>query len=483
LPGKTGNLRLIEYEKYGGKKNMNISPHIFREYDIRGEADTELTNEVVLAIGKSFGTWLRDRGVKKIALGGDVRLSTERIKASVTAGMNSIGIDVVDIGIVTSPMLYWSLYHLELNGGIMVTGSHNPSEMNGLKLAFGKTTIWGDDVQEIRRIIEKDLFAEAEKPGTAERKNIIDAYIDMLISKIDLGPKTKKLKVVCDSGNGTAGGSIDHFLSGLGCECISLFGTPDGRFPNHHPDPQKRENLLSLIEKVKETGADVGFGFDGDADRLGVVDERGEVIFCDRLMALYWGEILEKHPGADVIIEPKCSMALPEEAERMGGKIVWWKSGHSVIKAKMKDINAPFAGELSGHMFFADEFYGFDDSFYAAGRLLRILSNTGKKLSELMARIPLYPATEEARIACPDSEKFAVIERIRDKALKEYEGQTLDGVRILYPGGWGLIRASNTQPVITTRCEGKDQKALQFIMGDVKKRILSEGLPDFEWTF
>jgi len=200
-------------------------------------------------------------------------------------------------------------------------------------------------------------------------------------------------------------------------------------------------------------------------------------------MALYWDEILKKHPGAEVIVEPKCSMALPEEAERLGGKVVWWKSGHSVIKAKMKEINALFAGELSGHMFFADGYYGFDDSFYAAGRLLRILSNTDKTLSQLMEPIPLYPATEEARITCPDSEKFAVIGRICDKALKEYEGLTLDGVRILYQGGWGLIRASNTQPVVTTRCEGKDQKKLQFIMDDVKKRILSEGLPDFEWTF
>lgn len=460
---------------------MDLSPNIFREYDIRGEADTELTDEVVLSIGKSYATWLLDRGVKKIALGGDVRLSTERIRAAAAAGVTSTGIGVIDIGVVTSPMLYWSLHHLNLGGGIMVTGSHNPSEMNGLKLAFDKTTIWGDDVQEIRRTAERKIFATAETPGTVERRDIADAYIEMLMSKIRLGPK--KLKVVCDSGNGTAGGGIERFLSGLGCECVSLFETPDGRFPNHHPDPQKRENLASLIEKVREVGADVGLAFDGDADRLGVVDERGEVIFGDRLMVLYWDEILKKHPGADVIVEPKCSMALSEEIERLGGKVVWWKSGHSVIKAKMKSINAPFAGELSGHMFFADEYYGFDDAFYAAARLLRILSNTDKKLSELMAPVPIYPATEEARVACPDAEKFAVVERIRDKALKEYEGLTLDGVRILYPDGWGLIRASNTQPVITTRCEGKDQKALQFIMVDVKKRILSEGLTDFEWTF
>ncbi|MDR1379509.1 MAG: phosphomannomutase/phosphoglucomutase [Synergistaceae bacterium] len=463
---------------------MRVSSDIFREYDIRGIADgteIDLTNEVVLTIGKSFGTWLAERNVKKIALGGDVRLSTGRIREAVARGVMSTGIDVVDIGIVTTPMLYWSLYHFDLEGAVMVTGSHNPANMNGLKLAFGKSTLWGNDVQEIRRIAEKGNFVTGGKAGVVERQGIVDAYLAMLLSKIELGPR--KPKVVCDSGNGTAGETICRFLSGLGCEYVSLFGTPDGRFPNHHPDPQKRENLTALIAKVRETKADVGFAFDGDADRLGVVDERGEVIFGDRLMAFYWADILKKHPGAEAIVEPKCSMALSEEIERLGGNVVFWKSGHSVIKAKMREIDALFAGELSGHMFFADEYYGFDDSFYAAGRLLRILSNSNKSLSCLMAPVPLYPATEEARIACPDAEKFAVIDRIRDKALQKYEGLALDGVRIFYPGGWGLIRASNTQPVLTTRCEGKDQKTLEFIMEDIKKRILAEGLPDFEWTF
>lgn len=460
---------------------MQISPDIFREYDIRGIADVDLTDEVVETIGKAYGTWLYERGVRRIALGGDVRLSTGRIRQAVAKGVTSTGIDVCELGVVTTPMLYWSLYRLDLNGAVMVTGSHNPSNMNGLKLAFEKTTIWGDDVQEIRRIAEKGQFVASPKSGNVTYKDIVDDYVTMLLAKIKLGPR--KLKVVCDSGNGTAGNTICRFLSALGCECISLYGMPDGRFPNHHPDPQKRENLVDLIEKVHETQADVGFAFDGDADRVGVVDEHGEVIFGDRLMALYWEEILKKHPGAEAIVEPKCSMALPEMVERLGGKVVWWKSGHSVIKAKMREIDALFAGELSGHMFFADEYFGFDDSFYAAARLLRILSNTNKSLSQLMAPIPLYPATEEARVDCPDAEKFAVIDRIREKALKTYEGLTLDGIRIFYPGGWGLIRASNTQPVITTRCEGKDRKTLKFIMEDVKKRILAEGLPDFEWTF
>jgi phosphomannomutase/phosphoglucomutase len=476
---------------------MNISPDIFREYDIRGVADADLTDEAVEVIGRSFGAWLAERRVRKIALGGDVRLSTERIRAAAARGVAEAGIDVVDIGVVTTPMLYWSLYHLNLEGAIMVTGSHNPPNMNGLKLAYGpegadpekpfaKATLWGDEIQEIRRIAERGRFAADVKEVNARvvvsHESVTDAYISMLLSKIELGA-SHKLKVVCDSGNGTAGGTICRFLSGLGCECISLYGTPDGRFPNHHPDPQKRENLAALIEKVRETGADAGFAFDGDADRLGVVDERGEVIFGDRLMAPFWAEILAKHPGAEAIVEPKCTMALPEEIERLGGKVVWWKSGHSLIKAKMKEIGALFAGELSGHMFFADEYYGFDDPFYAAARLLRILARTGRKLSQLMEPIPLYPATEEARIACPDTEKFAAVGRVREKALREYEGFSLDGVRVVYPGGWGLIRASNTQPVVTTRCEGKDRESLAFIMDDVKKRILAEGLPDFDWTF
>lgn len=458
---------------------MTISPDIFREYDIRGDAERDLTDGVVEAIGGAYGAWLRERSVDRVSVGGDVRLSTPRIRAAVVRGIAAAGVDVVDIGTVTTPVLYWSMHRLALKGAVMITGSHNPSNMNGLKLGYDNATLWGESIQEIRRLAETD--SRAGSPGTVSERNITDEYLAMLASKFE--PFSRKFKVVCDSGNGAAGPIAERFFASLGCACTSLYGEPDGRFPNHHPDPQKRENLQDLIAKVRETGADVGFAFDGDADRLGVVDEHGTVIFGDRLMALYWAEILKTRRGAEAIVEPKCSMALPEEVERLGGRPLFWKSGHSVIKAKMKEIGAPFAGELSGHMFFADEYYGFDDPFYAAGRLLRILSRTGKSLSELMAPIPLYPATEEARIDCPDSEKFAVVRRIQEKALKDYEGLTLDGIRILYPGGWGLIRASNTQPVITTRCEGKDERALAFVMEDVKKRLRAEGLPDFTWTF
>jgi len=260
-----------------------------------------------------------------------------------------------------------------------------------------------------------------------------------------------------------------------------LFATPDGRFPNHHPDPVKREHLVDLIRTVRETGADVGIGFDGDADRLGVVDEKGEIVWGDILMAVYWQEILPKHPGAEAIVEVKSSQALVDEIRRLGGKPVFWKAGHSLIKAKMRELNALFAGEVSGHMFFADEFFGFDDSFYAAGRLLRILSNTDRALSELVAPLPRYYSTAETRIACPDEIKFKVIDSIREAALKEYDAITVDGVRILYPDGWGLVRASNTQPVIVARAEGCSPEALERNAADLKSRIMAAGVAEFDW--
>lgn len=458
---------------------MNLSPTIFREYDIRGVADGELGNEVVRAIGAAFGTWLSRRGVTKISLGGDVRLSTERIVAAVCEGLTGAGVDVTLLGTVTTPMLYWSAHALGLGGGVMVTGSHNPKDMNGLKLAYDGATIYGEDIQELLRMILADDMVITER-GSVTRVSVQEPYLDMVGSKIRLGPR--KLKVVTDSGNGTAGEWIRPLLERLGCTVTSLFDEPDGRFPNHHPDPQKRENLTVLAEAVRQERADVGFAFDGDADRLGVVDEQGSIVWGDILMALFWEEILPKHPGAEAIVEVKCSQSLVDEILRLGGRPLFWKSGHSLIKAKMKEIGAPFAGELSGHFFFADEYYGFDDSFYAAARVLRLLSNTEEPLSGLLSHIPVYWSTDEVRIPCPDDEKFSVVETIRDKALEDHEGITVDGVRILYPGGWGLVRASNTQPVIVARCEGRTKEVLEEITGDVRGRIVAEGLPDFHWA-
>ena len=459
---------------------MHVSPHIFREYDIRGNAETDLTDPVVRAIGQAFGTRLKRKGATTVSVGGDVRLSTERIRAALTEGLLSTGLDVLRLETVPTPMLYWSIHHFGIDGGVMVTGSHNPKEMNGLKLAEGDRTLYGGEIQEILNMILTGDFHRGNPPGQARDRKITDDYIQMLQSKIVLGPR--KLKIVTDSGNGTGGFTSTTFLRGLGCEVIPLFEEPDGNFPNHHPDPQKRENLTALAAAVREHGADCGIAFDGDADRLGVVDERGEMVWGDILMALFWREIMPGYPGSEAIVEVKCSQALVDEILRLGGRPLFWKSGHSLIKAKMKEIGAVFAGELSGHFFFADEYYGFDDGFYAAGRLLRILSNSPQTLSEMLSSVPVYYSTAEIRIPCPDGEKFSVVDEIRRHALEDHEAITVDGVRILYHDGWGLVRASNTQPVIVARCEGKTPEVRDAIGQDVRARILAEGLSDFQWS-
>ena len=459
-----------------------IPAHIFREYDIRGLAEEELTNEHVALIGQAYGTWLASRGVTKATLGGDARLSTRRIKAAAAAGMMKAGISVTDLGLCSTPTFYWSLYRLEANGGIMVTGSHNPKEFNGLKVAWEKSTLWGDDIQEIYRIINEDRMKTAAEPGWLSFADINAEYIDMLVSKVTLGPR--RPKIVCDSGNGTGGLYAPEFLRRLGCEVTDLYSEPDGNFPNHHPDPTKRENLVQLIKTVREQGADLGVGFDGDADRIGVVDDQGRVIWGDRLMALFWREILPKHPGAIGICEVKSSMALPEEIEKLGGRPLWWMAGHSLVKAKMREEHALFSGEVSGHMFFADEYFGYDDGIYSAGRLCRILSNTDRKLSDIMDEIPLYPSTIETRYDCPDDVKAGVVERAKEQAEKEgLKMITVDGMRIIYPHGWGLVRVSNTQPVLVARCEGRTKADLDEICKDMKRRLLAAGSPDFEWGY
>lgn len=459
-----------------------IPEHIFREYDIRGIAETELTDETVRLIGQAYGTWLSARGIKSVTLGGDARLSTKRIKAAAADGMMNAGVNVTDIGLVSTPAFYWSMYRFDVTGGIMVTGSHNPKEFNGLKVAYDKTTLWGDGILEFLKIIQEGRIITADISGSLRVADINLEYIDMLVSKIELGPR--RPKIVCDSGNGTGGLYAPTFLRRIGCDVTELFSEPDGTFPNHHPDPTKRENLTRLIETVCNEKADFGVGFDGDADRIGVVDDKGEVIWGDRLMALYWREILPKHPGAVAICEVKSSMALPEEILKLGGRPIWWNAGHSLIKAKMREENALFSGEVSGHMFFADEYFGYDDAFYAAARLARIISHTDRPLSEIMAEIPRYPSTAETRYDCPDDVKSGVVERVKAQALKEgLEMITVDGVRIVYKNGWGLIRISNTQPILVARCEGRTEEALADICADMKRRLLEAGSPPFEWEY
>ncbi|MDR1514420.1 MAG: phosphomannomutase/phosphoglucomutase [Synergistaceae bacterium] len=461
-------------------ETLRVPEHIFREYDIRGVADTELTSETASAVGQAFGTYLSDLGIYTVTVGGDARLSTPRVKDSVITGLTRAGVSVIDIGLTATPVFYWSLYHFGVDGGVMVTGSHNPPEFNGLKLARGKATIWGDEIQEISRIINEGRMETASTPGHIRTADIGQSYLEMLISKIHLGPK--KLKVAVDSGNGTGGLFAPDFLRALGCEVVELFSEPDGRFPNHHPDPTKREYVHTLIKAVLDSGADVGIGFDGDSDRIGVVDDKGNMLFGDQLMLLYWKEILPANPGAKVIVEVKSSMAVQEETAKLGGRPMWWKSGHSLVKAKMRDEGALFSGEVSGHMFFADEYWGFDDAFYAAGRLLRILSNTDKKLSGMIAEMPSYPSTAETRFSCADDIKFGVVERVRDGA-RGLDVIDVDGVRIIHRNGWSLLRASNTQPVLVARCEGRTADDLKEISDDMKRRIKEAGGPDFEWEY
>lgn len=460
--------------------NPSVPSNIFREYDIRGDAETELSSENVLAIARVFGTYLVRRGVSKVSVGGDVRISTERIRVSVIKGLTECGLDVINLGIVTTPLLYWSLFHFNLSGAVMITGSHNPKDMNGLKLAFGKATLYGEEIQEIRKMVDAGDWEKAKKIGSVTSANLWNDYLAMLKSKITL---RRPLKVVVDPANGTASLGIVKFIESLGCSVIPLNCHPDGTFPAHHPDPQKRANMQMVCDTVINNSADMGFGFDGDADRIGVCDDKGQIVWGDVLMALFWREILPKHPGADAIIEVKCSKALEDEVRRLGGVPHYYKAGHSLIKAEMKRIGALFAGEYSGHMFFADEYYGYDDSFYAAGRLMRLTAAGDKPLSEILSDMPVYFHTEESRVACPDNLKFDVMKKITADALKDHDAITVDGVRILYDGGWGLIRASNTQPVLATRCEGNTKEKLTMIAADVKRRILSAGLPDFQWTY
>ncbi len=456
-----------------------VPGNIFREYDIRGDAERELSSENVLAVAQAFGTYLKRRGVNRASVGGDVRLSTERIRAAVIEGLRFCGVDVIDLGVVTTPILYWSFYKFDLDGAVMITGSHNPKEMNGLKLGFNKATLYGDEIQAIRRMTDAQDFQAGETRGTLVKEDIIDDYLAMLASKFSL---PRPMKVVIDAANGTASLCAEKFFRSLGCDVTALYCVPDGTFPHHHPDPQKRANMTDLARTVLETGADVGFGFDGDADRIGVVDNRGEILWGDILMALFWREILPKHPGAEALIEVKCSQALEDEVRRLGGVPRYCKAGHSLIKAEMKRVGALFAGEYSGHMFFADEYYGYDDSFYAAARLLRILADSSETLAQMQASIPVYYHTEEVRVDCPDEKKFEVMERITSDALKDHKAITVDGVRILYDGGWGLIRASNTQPVLAARCEGRTPARRDEIAEDLRRRITAAGLPDFQWT-
>ena len=442
---------------------------IFREYDIRGVYGTTLTEGISEEIGKAFGTLILRSGGRKISLGYDIRLSSPSLREALLSGLLSTGIHVVDIGACPTPVLYFSLFHLEVDGGAMITASHNPAEFNGFKLCRGRQTLFGAEIQKIRTMIDTRDYRQGKGEVTFE-KDFLSVYLDYFVKHFG---SFRSKKVVVDCGNAAAALIAPQIFERLGCEMIPLYCEPDGRFPNHHPDPTVPENLADLIATVKKEKADVGIAFDGDADRLGAVDEHGDIIWGDRLTLLFATEILKSKPGATIISEVKASQVLYDEVARLGGNGIMWKTGHSLIKAKMKETGALLAGEMSGHLFFADRYFGFDDAIYAGCRLVELLVKENRPLSSYFVSLPKTYVTPEIRVDCPDDRKFKIVERCREYFSRGYKTIDIDGIRILFDGGWGLIRASNTQPALVLRFEANSPERLTEIQGNVN-RILQE---------
>jgi phosphomannomutase/phosphoglucomutase len=421
-----------------GCEMSSISERIFRQYDIRGIYQENLSARDAELIGKAFGTYIRKKGETEAIVGRDNRKSSPELFNSLVKGLTDTGINVKDIGVVISPIFYYATYLYQIKSGIMITASHNPAEYNGFKVQYDGRTLYGDELQEIKRIIQKDEFERGQ--GRLTVQSPVKNYISMIKEKIKL--PGRRLKVVVDCGNGTAGLFAPNLLKELGCEVIPLYCDSDPDFPNHFPDPVKPENLEDLIKTVKSNKADLGVGFDGDGDRLGVVDNQGNIIWGDMLMILFWREILPKYPGTPAIVEVKCSEILVDEIKRLGGKPMFYKTGHSLIKAKMKELNAVFTGEMSGHMFFADEYYGFDDALYACARLLRILARSNKPLGELLKDLPKTYATPEIRVKCSEDEKTFYVDKAKKYfSASGYKTIEIDGVRVQFDDGWGLVRS------------------------------------------
>ena len=440
-----------------------MNPHIFREYDIRGIAGKDLTDEVAFGIGRAFGTLVRRSGGGSVVLGHDVRLSGPRLHRKVAEGLVASGLEVLDLGFIVTPGLYFGTVHLETAGGIQVTGSHNPAVYNGFKMTLHDDAVYGEQIQELRRLIEAGDFESGE--GTLVERSVTEAYVAAITGRVSL---RDPLKIVLDTGNGTAGPIALRVLEQIGCDVDPLYCEPDGNFPNHLPDPTVPAFMEDLQARVTAGGADLGVGLDGDGDRIGLVDDRGRLVFGDQLLAIFARDVLERTGPSDIIFDVKCSQGLVEDIEAHGGNPVMSKTGHSLIKARMKETGAPLAGEMSGHMFFAENWYGFDDALYAAARLLGILDRWGVSLSEVVDDVPYYHSTPEIRVGCADSEKFEVVAEVRRRfqAREDVEVIDIDGARVLFEGGWGLLRASNTQPVIVLRFEGRDEETLERVRGE-----------------
>ena len=449
---------------------------ILREYDIRGVVGDTVHAADARAIGRTFGTLVRRRGGKRVALGYDGRLSSPELAAACIAGLTAAGVDVIDIGVVATPMLYFAVYHVEADGGIQITGSHNPPDYNGFKMMMGKKSFFGADIQQLGAMSAAGDWESGQ--GGVEKKDLLDDYAARLLRDVRPG---KPLKVTWDTGNGAVGVSIRAVVDKLPGEHFVLNEKVDGTFPAHHPDPTVPKNLEQLIAEVKKRGCDLGIAFDGDGDRIGAVDGKGRILWGDQLLVLWARDVLKQRPGATIIADVKASQVLFDEIARAGGKPMMFKTGHSLIKSKMAEIGAPLAGEMSGHIFFADTFYGFDDALYCGLRLLNIVAKADESLADMRDGLPQPVNTPELRFDCADERKFAVVEEV--KALLQKQGakfSDIDGVRVSTADGWWLLRASNTQPVLVARCEAADENGLERLKSALKASLAASGveLPD-----
>ena len=435
-----------------------MNPSIFREYDIRGLAERDFDEKFALLLGKVHGTIVTERGGTRVTVGRDCRATSDAYAEAIIAGLVSTGLHVYDIGVCPTPLLYFSLFHLDVDGGIEVTASHNPSEYNGFKLCIGKETLYGQQIQDVRAKLERNQFQE-KAGGKVEIYEIVPPYHQHLLRDV---PKLKRpLKVVVDAGSGVGGPVAPPIFRQLGCTVWEIACTPDGTFPVHHPDPTLPENLELLIEKVKEEKADLGIAYDGDADRIGAVDEKGNILWGDELLVLFSRDVLQRNPKAIIISEVKCSQRLYDDIAKRGGTPIMWKAGHSLLKAKMKETDALLAGEMSGHMFFKERYFGYDDAIYASLRLLEILANSELPLSALLSDLPRSVSTPEIRVDCPDDQKFVIAEKAKKYFSQRYDTIDVDGARIQFAEGWGLIRASNTQPALVLRFEAQSAEKLK----------------------
>jgi phosphomannomutase/phosphomannomutase/phosphoglucomutase len=453
-----------------------FNPVIFREYDIRGVYEKDYDLEFCKELGAAFCRFVRKKNPELstplISIGFDARLSSPEIEKNVIQGIRDEGGDVLSLGLVTTPISYFSMFQTDAHGGIMITGSHNPPDYNGFKISLGKTTIFGDEIQELQQVLVNGKDKSIDRPkGKLDDYDIFKPYLEKYIPEFS---GIENIKVVLDCGNGAAGVIARKLYEGVGLKPIILFEEPDGNFPNHHPDPTVEENLEDLKKSVLENKADIGIGFDGDADRIAIIDENATPILGDELMILVSRYLLETNPGSKIIGDVKCSNRLYEDINRLGGKAIMWKTGHSLIKNKIKEEGAPFGGELSGHIFFADKNYGYDDALYAGLRLIEILAKTGKKPSELLEGLPKVFNTPEIRIDTTEEKKQTIVKILQEKFSEDtesYKVNMIDGVRISYEDGWALARASNTQPVLVLRFEANSQKALDRIQGEIESLV------------